>query len=138
MAQAGVRGQGLRWPSAGFRREPVAAGLEFTLSLEGPGSSFSLATAFRFLATLHSPLLFTVDGRPSGRRPAARFHPPTEDERVDSRMDEMVMQRTFLFCHGKTSYAAGSGSRGPNHGTIRARLSRRNSMTRFSSRRTSR
>jgi len=41
-----------------------------------PGSSFSLATAFRFLATRHSPLsfvfsplLFTVDGRPSGGWP---------------------------------------------------------------------
>src|SRR5713101_6044934 len=42
LAQAGVRGEGLRWPSAGFRREPVDAGLQ-------PGSSFSLATAFRFL-----------------------------------------------------------------------------------------
>ncbi|SRR6266851_673016 len=50
----------------------VEAGLWFTLSLEGPGSSFSLATAFRFLATRHSPLLFTVDGRPCGRRPATR------------------------------------------------------------------
>jgi hypothetical protein len=58
MAQAEIRGEGLRRPSAGFRREPVIfsqgfveAGLQFTLSLEGPGSSFSLATAFRFLAT---------------------------------------------------------------------------------------
>src|SRR5713226_9170347 len=50
----------------------VEAGLWFTLSLEGPGSSFSLATAFRFLVARHSPLLFTVDGRPCGRRPATR------------------------------------------------------------------
>src|SRR5712664_1406820 len=137
MAQAGVRGEGLRWPSAGFRREPVvffrrpfafpgmchpepgrlslanggegsalrslrlsavsganvvANGGEgsafpfsrhsFTLftpsfegSLEGPGSSFSLATR-------HSPLLLyrmaapsqnsplQIDGQPCGRRPA--------------------------------------------------------------------
>jgi len=53
----------LRWPSAGFRREPVGAGLAPPEAGLQPGSSFSLATAFRFLATRlprasrgHSPL----------------------------------------------------------------------------------
>jgi len=43
----------LRWPSAGFRREPVGAGLAPPEAGLQPGSSFSLATAFRFLATRH-------------------------------------------------------------------------------------
>src|SRR5579864_1163283 len=46
-----------------------------------PGSSFSLATVFRFLVypARHSPVLFTVDGRPSGRRHAARRDSGTEE-----------------------------------------------------------
>src|SRR5260370_42256224 len=32
LAQAGVRGEGLRWPSAGFRREPVSFSQGFVLS----------------------------------------------------------------------------------------------------------
>ena len=55
-------------------RDPfVEAGRNSSRPGREPGSSFSLATRHCFLAR-HSPLLFTVDGWPSGRRLAAR-HP---------------------------------------------------------------
>src|SRR5713101_25807 len=43
-----------------------------TCSLPPSSFCFSSCVSFSPLATRHSPLLFTVDGRPSGQRPASR------------------------------------------------------------------
>jgi len=49
MAQAGVRSEGLRWPSAGFRREPVAFFQAFVApffqGFVGPGFSLARSSA---------------------------------------------------------------------------------------------
>src|SRR5690349_20917519 len=63
MALPGVRGEGLRWPSPGFRREPVI----FFQGLEGaglqPGSSFSVATDFRFEESRSTSSASNSDGK---------------------------------------------------------------------------
>src|SRR6266581_8594911 len=41
MAHAGVRGEGLRWPSAGFRREPVFFFPGFVGAGLKPGATFT-------------------------------------------------------------------------------------------------